>query len=72
MARDLELIVLQEIRAFPGAEYVVAVQIVGAGDEWSFVISVKDGADFARIQYAARTTEQRRKHRYSLRHDGAD
>ena len=72
MAKDLELIALQEIRAFPGAEFVVSVQIEGARDDWSFVVNAKDGADFDRIQHAARTTEQRLKHRYRLRQDATD
>ncbi|MCC8961487.1 hypothetical protein H8A95_03920 [Bradyrhizobium sp. Pear76] len=69
LAKDLELTALQEIRAFPGAKYVVSVHLEHAGVTWTLVVSAREGADLDRIHYAVRTTEERLKHRYKLRHD---
>lgn len=71
LAKELELTALQEIRAFPGAEYVVSVHVEYAGDTWTLTVSAREGADLDRIHYAVRTTEERLKHRYKLRHDRA-
>lgn len=69
LAKDLELAALQEVRAFPGAEYVVSVHLEHAGDTWTLVVSARDGADLDRIHYAVRTTEERLKRRYKLREE---
>jgi hypothetical protein len=66
LAKDLELIALQQIRAFPGAEYVVSAHVERTNGEWALVVNAKEGADFDRIQYAVRTTERRLRNRYTL------
>ena len=74
-AKDLELIALREIRAFPGGEYVVSVELEvneteGVGDKkWTLTATVRDGADLDSVQHAVSTTSRRLKHRYSLRTD---
>jgi len=74
-AKDLELTALREIRAFPGGEYVVSVELEvdetgSAGDtKWTLTATVRDGADLDSVQYAVSTTCRRLKHRYSLRTD---
>jgi hypothetical protein len=68
-AKDMELIALEQIRDFPGAEYVISVHIERAGDTWALIASAKAGADLDRIQHAVRTTEHRLQHRYKLRPD---
>jgi hypothetical protein len=69
VAKDLELIALEQIRAFPGTECVTSVHIERAGDTWALIASAKEGADFDRIQHAVRTTESNLQHRYKLRPD---
>ncbi|MCP3459334.1 MULTISPECIES: hypothetical protein [unclassified Bradyrhizobium] len=69
---ELELIALQEIRSFPGAELVISVEIESdfgqsAGINWTLHVVAKEGADLDRIHYAAKTTSDRLKRRYDLR-----
>lgn len=66
LKKDLELIALQEIRSFPGAEHVVSVEVeCDAGQprdmNWRLHVTTKDEADFERIHYAAKTTTERLK-----------
>lgn len=68
-AKDLELIALQEIRSFPGGEYVCHVEVEPQGGDWTIFATARDGADLDRIQYAVKVTSERLKHRYCLRVD---
>jgi hypothetical protein len=72
LKKDLELIALQEIRSFPGGEYVVSVEIECDAEEasdmnWRLHVIAKDEAEFERIHYAAKTTTERLKRRYRLK-----
>ena len=69
---DLERIALQEIRAFPGCEYVTDVEIEhqidrGLKTNWTLHVYTCEGME--RIQYAINTTRQRLRHRYDLRRE---
>ena len=68
-AKDLELIALREIRSFPGGEYVAHIEVAPLNEEWSLAVTLRDGADPERIQYAVSRTISHLKHRYSLRAD---
>ena len=68
-AKDLELIALREIRSFPGGEYAAHVEITPLNDEWSLMVTMRDGADPEQIKYAVSRTISHLKHRYSLRSD---
>ena len=62
---------LQELRSFPGAEHVISVEIEGQSDpasdiNWTLQVTAKEGGNLERIQYAARTTSDRLKRRYSV------
>ena len=65
--QDLERLALQQIRSFPGGEHVIRVEVEYQSDPRKDI--AKEGADFERIQYAARTTTDRMKHLYNLRPD---
>ena len=69
---DLERIAMQEIRAFPGCEYVTDVEVEYQIDRvlktnWNMHVSTCEGANLERIQYAINTTRERLRHRYDLR-----
>ncbi|WGD51563.1 hypothetical protein QA641_40055 [Bradyrhizobium sp. CB1650] len=69
---DLERIALQEIRSFPGTENVLSVEIEfersdRPGMSWRLHVLAQEGCDLARVQYAAKTTTDRLKHRYEVR-----
>jgi hypothetical protein len=69
---DLERIAMQEIRSFPGCEYVTEVEIEYQGDKelmtnWTIQVSTREGGDLERIQYAINTTRKRLRRRYDLR-----
>lgn len=69
LAKDLELIAHQKIRALSGTEYVVSARIERSGDTWALIASVKEGADIPRIQDAVRKTERDLQRRYELLKD---
>jgi hypothetical protein len=53
---------------------VISVEIDGLTGQphdigWTLHVTAKDEADLARIQYAAQTTSDRLKRRYSIRND---
>lgn len=69
---DLERMALQEIRSFPGGEYVTDIEIAYQLDRalhtnWTIYVFTREGADMMRIQYAITTTRKRLRHRYDLR-----
>jgi hypothetical protein len=68
---ELERIALQEIRSFPGCEYVtdieIAYQLDRAHTNWTIHVFTREGGDLARIQYAVTTARNRLRHRYDLR-----
>ena len=69
---ELERIALQEIRAFPGCEYVTDIEIAYQVDRvlhtnWTIHVFTREGGDMMRIQYAVTTTRNRLQHRYQLR-----
>jgi hypothetical protein len=71
-AHDLERIALQEIRSFPGCEYVTDIEIAYQLDKvlrtnWTIHVFTREGADKLRVQYAINTTRKRLWHRYELR-----
>jgi hypothetical protein len=68
-AKDLELIALREIHSLPGGEYAAHVEVAPLNDDWSLIVTMRDGADPDRIQNAASRTVGRLKQRYSLRVD---
>ena len=68
-AKDLEMIALREIRSFPGGEYVAHVEVTPLNENWSLVVTMRDGADADRIRDAVAKTNSRLKHRFSLRID---
>jgi hypothetical protein len=69
---DLERIAMQEIRAFPGCEYVTDVEVEYQIDRvlktnWNMHVYTCEGANLERIQYAINATRDRLRHRYDLR-----
>jgi hypothetical protein len=69
---ELERIALQEIRSFPGCEFVTDIEIAYQVDRslhtnWTIHIFTREGGDLMRIQYAVTTTRNRLRHRYDLR-----
>lgn len=66
-----ERIALQEIRSFPGGEFVLAVEIEQDVDQrdgkWRLHTMRANDANIDRVEYAARTTRRRPMRRYSLR-----
>jgi hypothetical protein len=69
---DLERIALQEIRSFPGCEYVTDIEIAYQVDRvlhtnWTIHVFTREGGDMMRIQYAVTTTRNRLRHQYDLR-----
>ena len=69
---ELERITLQEIRAFPGCEYVTDIEIAYQVDRalhtnWTIHVFTREGGDMMRIQYAVTTTRNRLRQRYDLR-----
>jgi len=72
--KELELIALQEIRSFPGAEHVISVEVERQANHprdmnWALHVIATDEGNLERIQYAAQTTSDRLKRRYSLSAD---
>jgi hypothetical protein len=70
--QDLERIAMQEIRSFPGCEYVTEVEIEYHVDKvlrtnWTIHVSAREGGNMERIQFAINTTRKRLRHRYNLR-----
>ena len=70
-SHELERIALQEIRSFPGCEYVTDIEIAYQIDKllhtnWTIHVFTREGADMLRVQYAINTTRERLKHRYEL------
>ena len=71
---DLERIAMQEIRAFPGCEYVTDVEVEYQIDRvlktnWNMHVYTCEGANLERIQYAINATRDRLRHRYDLRRE---
>jgi hypothetical protein len=69
---DLERIAMQEIRSFPGCEYVTDVEIDYQFDKklktnWTIHVFIREGGNMERIQYAIKTTRKRLRHRYDFR-----
>jgi hypothetical protein len=69
---ELERIALQEIRSFPGCEYVTDIEVAHQVDRalptnWTIHVFIREGGDMMRIQYAIITTRKRLLHRYDLR-----
>jgi hypothetical protein len=69
---DLERIAMQEIRAFPGCEYVTDVEVEYEIDRvlktnWNMHVYTCEGANLERIQYAINATRDKLRHRYDLR-----
>jgi hypothetical protein len=69
---DLERIALQEIRSYPGCEYVSDIEIGYQTDRvlrtnWTIHFFTREGADMLRVQYAINVTRKRLRHRYDLR-----
>jgi hypothetical protein len=69
---ELERIALQEIRSFPGCEYVTDIEIGYQVDivlrtNWTIHVFTREGGDMLRIQYAINTTRKKLRHRYDLR-----
>jgi hypothetical protein len=70
--QDLERIAMQEIRAFPGCEYVTEVEIEYQVDKvrktnWTIHVFTREGGSLERIQHAINKTRKRLRHRYDLR-----
>lgn len=70
--QDLERIAMQEIRSFPGCEFVTDVEIEFQVDailktNWTIHVFTREGGNMGRIQYAISTTRKRLRHRYDLR-----
>jgi hypothetical protein len=70
---ELERLVLQQIRSFPGGEHAISVEVEiqqdappTPGMNWRLLITASANADLDRIQYAARTTTSRLKRRYAV------
>ena len=54
---ELERIALQEIRSFPGCEYVIDIEIAYQVDRvlhtnWTIHVFTREGGDMMRVQYA--------------------
>jgi hypothetical protein len=69
---ELERIALQEIRSFPGCEYVTDIEVAYQVDRvlrtnWTIHVFTREGGDMLRIQYAINTTRKKLRHRYDLR-----
>jgi hypothetical protein len=69
---ELERIALQEIRSFPGCEYVTDIEIAYQVDRalrtnWTIHVFTREGGDMLLIQYAITTIRKRLRHRYDLR-----
>ena len=71
--RELERLALQQIRSFPGGEFVVAVEVEGqqadeAGANWSLCTYVKQGCNSLEvIERATSRTRQMLQNQYNLR-----
>jgi hypothetical protein len=70
--QDLERIAMQEIRAYPGCEFISDVEIEYAIDEvsganWAMHVFIREGAMMEKVQYAMNQTRKRLRNRYILR-----
>ena len=73
---ELERIALQEIRSFPGCEYVTDIEIAYQVDRalrtnWTIHVFTREGGDMLRIQYEITTIRNRLRPRYDLRTTGS-
>ena len=69
---ELERIALQEIRSFPGCEYVTDIEIAYQVDRalhtnWTIHVFTREGGDMLPIQYAINAARKKLRHRYDLR-----
>jgi hypothetical protein len=69
---DLERIVMQEIRAFPGCEHVSDVAVEYQRDKvhrtnWVMQVFTSEGANMERVQYAINATQHKLRQRYDIR-----
>lgn len=70
--KDLEHLALQEIRSFPGGEFVVSIEVECqpidvTGTNWSLHAFVREGGSLEVVEYAARRTRDRLRNQYNLR-----
>jgi hypothetical protein len=68
---ELQRIALQEIRSFPGGEYVTDIEIAYQVDRvlrtnWTIHILTGEGGDMRRIQQATNSTLKKLRLRYDL------
>ncbi|KGT73878.1 hypothetical protein MA20_41945 [Bradyrhizobium japonicum] len=71
---DLKRIALQEIRAFPGSDHVISVEVEcetgpPSGIDWRLYVIASDEGDLDHIQYAVKIASDRLKRQYDLRPD---
>lgn len=71
--QDLERLALQEIRSFPGGEFVLSVEIEyrladSSGTNWTMFTYV-DGGSSNSVERAVETTRDRLQQHYNLRLD---
>ena len=69
---DLQRMALQDIRSYPGCEYVKDVEIEYKVDRvqktnWIMHVFTREGANMAQVQIAINATRRRLMHRYELR-----
>lgn len=69
--KDLELIVLQEIRGMPGCEHVTAVRVSRIADtrfetNWRAIPITRDGGQSDQIRYATEHTQEKLREIYNL------
>lgn len=69
--KDLELIVLGEIRSMPGCEDVTAVRVSPIADtrfetNWSVIAITRDGGQSDQIRYATEHSKEKLREIYNL------
>jgi hypothetical protein len=69
---DLQRMALQDIRSYPGCEYVKDIQIEYKVDRvqktnWIMHVFTREGANMVQVQIAINATRRRLMHRYELR-----
>lgn len=69
--KDLELIVLQEIRGMPGCENVTGVSVFRINDtrfetNWSVIAITRDGRQSNQIKYATEHSQEKLREIYNL------
>ncbi len=72
--QDLERLALQEIRSFPGGEFVSSVEVEYRtssenGTNWCLLTYVNDGGSLGPIEHAVQRTRDRLQQQYNLRLD---